>query len=391
MTKTHRKPTIVEILKGLHMTAREFSEDGVSKIVLKSGQIRFEARINRSGEKSIQKRFTKKSTAIAWREEQLKTLARGAPITNGKKFTIDSVIDEYLAYRDTTSPMSGNQRTDFTKVKSDLGNRIVSTLEKQTIEEWLTLLKKSPKGYYKDGREMTPYAEATRRRFFFSLVQSVRWHQEKHEYYIKPDLFKINKKIMPKAWEGHRERRFEEGEEQALYAAGLTRKGSYTRQDWEAIIGFALETAMREQEITLAKFSDIRNHGFDLIIPKLNSKTKIKRTIFLSTKARQIIASQKQTCPAGEDRIFHQFPSADAVCEAFISLRKRAKVKNFRFHDLRHEATSRMCEDESIKFEDILAMTGHKSLATFLGYMQMKNRSEELKKFLEEEECKKKI
>ncbi|PQA84375.1 hypothetical protein C5F52_08145 [Limnohabitans sp. TS-CS-82] len=232
------------------MTAREFSEDGVSKIVLKSGQIRFEARINRSGEKSIQKRFTKKSTAIAWREEQLKTLARGAPITNGKKFTIDSVIDEYLAYRDTT---------------------------------------------------------------------------------------------------------------------------------------------MREQEITLAKFSDIRNHGFDLIIPKLNSKTKIKRTIFLSTKARQIIASQKQTCPAGEDRIFHQFPSADAVCEAFISLRKRAKVKNFRFHDLRHEATSRMCEDESIKFEDILAMTGHKSLATFLGYMQMKNRSEELKKFLEEEECKKKI
>ena len=370
------------------MTAREFSEDGVSKIVLKSGQIRFEARINRSGEKSIQKRFTKKSTAVAWREAQLKTLATGAPVTNGKKFTIDSVIDEYLAYRDTTDPMSDNQRTDFTKVKSDLGNRIVSTLEKQTLEEWLMLLKTRPKGYYKDGKEMTPYAEATRRRFFFSLVQSVRWHQDKHGYYIKPDLFKLSKNVMPKAWEGHRERRLEDGEEQALYSAGLTRKGCYSRQDWEAIIGFALETAMREQEITLAKFSDINNHGFDLVIPKSNTKTNTKRKIFLSTKARQIIASQKQTCPAGEDRIFHQFPSADAVCEAFISLRKRANVKNFRFHDLRHEATSRMCENDEIKFEDILSMTGHKSLATFLGYVQLKNRSEDLKKFLEEKERK---
>lgn len=98
------------------MTAREFSEDGVSKIVLKSGQIRFEARINRSGEKSIQKRFTKKSTAIAWREEQLKTLARGAPITNGKKFTIDSVIDEYLAYRDTTTQACKGQEFSFSRL-----------------------------------------------------------------------------------------------------------------------------------------------------------------------------------------------------------------------------------------------------------------------------------
>ncbi len=368
------------------MTKRESSEDGVSRLVLKSGEIRFEARINRSGEKSIQKRFAKKSTAIAWREEQLKTLATGAPITNGKKFTIEAVIDEYLAYRDATNPMSENQQTDFTKVQSDLGNQIVSKLDKQTIEEWLQLLKKTPKGYYKDGKEKSPYAEATLRRFFFSLVQSVRWHQDKHGYYIKPDLFKLSKNVMPKAWEGHRERRLEDGEEEALYAAGLKRKGSYTRQDWEAIIGFALETAMREQEITLAKFSDIKNYGFDLVIPKSNTKTNTKRTIFLSDKAREIIAAQKQTCPAGVDRIFHQFPSADAVCEAFISLRKRANIKNFRFHDLRHEATSRMCENEKIKFEDILAMTGHKSLATFLGYVQLKNRSEELKKLLKEQE-----
>lgn len=366
------------------MTQRKSAEDGISTVVLKSGQIRFEARINRHGEKSIQKRFVKKNAAIAWRETQLKTLATGAPIVNGKKFTIDSVIDEYLAFRDSSAPISANQRTDFLKVKLDLGNQIVSSLSQTLIKQWLGLLKTTSKGKYKDGTDKAPYAEATIRRFFFSLSQAVTWHQSEHEYYIKPDLFKLGKKFKLQAWAGHRERRLEAGEEEALYAAGLKRKGCYTRQDWEAIIGFALETAMREQEITLAKFSDIKTHGFNLVIPKKNSKTETSRQVFLSKKAREIISAQKHSCPPGVDRIFHQFPSADAVCEAFISLRKRARINDLRFHDLRHEATSRMCEDEKMKLEKILVMTGHKSLETFLGYVQLRNDSEELKKYLEE-------
>lgn len=357
------------------MTQRESLGNGISRVTLLSGKVSYEARINRAGEKSIQKRFAKRSDANIWRVEQIKKLAIGEPITDGKKFKIREIIDEYIAYRATTKkPLSSNHKTDFVKVKEDLGESSITALEPDEIEVWLAFLQKTPKGKYKDGRDMAPYAEATVRRFFFSLKQSVEWHQRKHGYYLRMGLFKLSDAQTPKAWEGHRERRLRPGEEEALYCAGLTRRGSYTRQDWEAVIGFALETAMREQEITLATFDDLENDGLDLNIPKANTKTSTKRKIFLSPAAREIIEAQRKSCPSGENRIFHQFPSANALCEAFIDLRKRAKVENLHFHDLRHEATSRMCEKDQYTLPEIMQITGHTSIKTFRGYVQLYNR-----------------
>lgn len=358
------------------MTQRESLGNGISRVTLLSGKVSYEARINRAGEKSIQKRFAKRSDANIWRVEQIKKLDIGAPITDGKKFKIWDIIDEYLAHRQgKKKSISPNQRTDFVKVKEDLGESSISALEPHEIEDWLGFLQTQPKGKYKDGRDMTPYAEATARRFFFSLKKAVEWHQRKYRYYLRMDLFVLDEDQAPRAWEGHRERRLKVGEENALYAAGLTRRGSYTREDWEAVIGFALETAMREQEITLATFDDLENDGLDLKIPKLNTKTETKRVIFLSTKAREIIEAQRKTCPAGENRIFHQFPSANALCEAFIDLRKRAKINDLRFHDLRHEATSRMCIKDEYKISEIMQMTGHTSMKTFRGYVHIYERT----------------
>jgi hypothetical protein len=41
--------------------------DGIREVTLHSGEIRYEARINRSGEKALQKRFAKKPEALRWR------------------------------------------------------------------------------------------------------------------------------------------------------------------------------------------------------------------------------------------------------------------------------------------------------------------------------------
>lgn len=357
------------------MTVRESLGDGISRVTLKSGKVSYEARINRAGEKSIQKRFSKRSDANIWRVEQVKRLAVGAPITDGKKFRIGEIIDDYMNYRAlSTNPISSNQKTDFIKVKEDLGDSSVTALKKEEIVFWMAFLLNTPKGLYKDGSDMKPYAQATVRRFFFSLKQAVEWHQEKHEYHLREGLFKIKDTEMPKAWAGHRERRLKDGEEEALYSAGLTRSGCYTREDWEAVIGFALETAMREQEITLATFDDLENDGRDLHIPSENTKTDVDRRIFLSTKAQAIVAAQRKSCPPGETRIFHQFPSAKALCEAFIDLRARAKISDLHFHDLRHEATSRMCVEDHYTIAEIMQMTGHTSMVTFRGYVHVYER-----------------
>ncbi|MFC7409451.1 tyrosine-type recombinase/integrase [Hydrogenophaga atypica] len=51
----------------------------------------------------------------------------------------------------------------------------------------------------------------------------------------------------------------------------------------------------------------------------------------------------------------------------------RAGVSNFHFHDLRHEATSRLCESGKLSQMHIMNMTGHSSMTTFQGYVHLMN------------------
>ncbi len=176
---------------------------------------------------------------------------------------------------------------------------------------------------------------------------------------------------MPRAWAGQRERRLRDGEEQRLYEGGLTRKGCYNRQDWEAVIGFALETAMRTQEIIRAEFNDVDPDGELLKVFADSTKTKHGRYVPLSERAKEIIKLQKLTAPKGTKRIFHQFPSEDALGSAFANLTARVKIEDLKFHDLRHEAISRLCIKHEMSLVQIMRMTGHKTMGAFMGYVQL--------------------
>jgi integrase len=231
-----------------------------------------------------------------------------------------------------------------------------------------------------DGLPYKKYAEATVRKFYFALKRSVESYSRTHRIPIDTTLFVMEKGFVPSAWAGRRDRRLAEGEEHQLYAAGLQRGDfTYTTEDWKHIIGFALETAMRQQEITLAKWKDVFSAGEKLKIPKENSKTQQERVVLLSIKARSILAAQKATCPKGESRIFHQTPDADAVCEAFARLTNRAKIEDLHFHDLRHEATSRLCESGQLQQMAIMEMTGHKTMLAFRGYVHLLNHEKSVR------------
>ncbi len=66
------------------------------------------------------------------------------------------------------------------------------------------------------------------------------------------------------------------------------------------------------------------------------------------------------------------FPTtADAVKKAFVRAGNRAGIENFHFHDLRHEATSRL----ATRLDNVLelaAVTGHKDLRMLKPYFQPK-------------------
>jgi integrase len=62
----------------------------------------------------------------------------------------------------------------------------------------------------------------------------------------------------------------------------------------------------------------------------------------------------------------------DQITDQFTRARTKAKIKNLRFHDLRHEATSRLFEETDLDLMEIRSITGHKSLQMLSGYTHLR-------------------
>jgi integrase len=334
------------------------------------------------------KQFLKKKKTTSPQVKALdKTLPEESSAKTGK-LTVAEAVQAFLDHNEKLhTSIPSNYLTDYEYVRDSWGNFPVSELRNEDLANFISVTLKTPikseasrlkKGTLK-GTPRT-YAEATVRKFIFAMKNALFWNIKNNEATINPFLFNFDSKVMPGAWNGKRERRLLKGEEERLYNAGLERGDyTYTKDDWRNIIGFALETAMRQQEIGKAMWKHVSQDGYKLHIPDKNTKGKIDRTILLSKRAREIIALQQASCPENSVRIFHQFPSIKAICDSFATLTARAGIEDFHFHDLRHEATSRLCISGKLPLMALMEMTGHKSMTTFRGYVHLITHGNELR------------
>ncbi len=294
--------------------------------------------------------------------------------------TVRQAVENYIKDRQQSHyPLPSNYLSDYERVRDDLGNLMVYDLRSEDISHYISLLLTTP--IKRDAKRKTKgtlagepraYAKATVRKFIYALKIALEWQARNNKRKLDEFLFDFGRNVMPASWDGKRERRLLAGEEEKLYQAGLSRGDvTYSADDWRALIGFALESAMRQQELALAKWDHIIAGGYKLLIPASHTKTKTKRTILLSKRAREIIELQRSSRPKAAQRIFHQFTSAGAISESFARLTGRAGISNLHFHDLRHEATSRLCESGKLTQMVIMEMTGHKTMKTFEGYVHL--------------------
>ena len=174
---------------------------------------------------------------------------------------------------------------------------------------------------------------------------------------------------LPKVGRG-RDRRLEAGEEEKLLTAS---------NELKRIIIIALETGMRRGEILNIKRSHIDFAHQTLFIPL--TKTDTPRTIPLSSRAieafREQLRGSQNVIPIEETALFSYKP--DSVTRAFIRLCRKHGLENLRFHDLRHEATSRFFE-KGLNPVEVATITGHKDTRMLMRYTHL--RAEDLVKRL---------
>jgi len=183
-----------------------------------------------------------------------------------------------------------------------------------------------------------------------------------------------------------RNRRLVDNEEERLLAACAEARNAWLRP---AAI-FAIETAMRSAEIVETwkyikdtngnkvktkvsnglQWSDVDLAKRTAHLPK--TKNGEARTVPLSSRAIQTLRDLPRNL---DGRVFGT--TYEGIHQAYARACERAGIEDLRFHDLRHEATSRLFELGFNPME-VSAITGHKTLQMLKRYTHL--RAEDLAK-----------
>jgi integrase len=118
------------------------------------------------------------------------------------------------------------------------------------------------------------------------------------------------------------------------------------------MVQFAIETAVRKGELFKIKYNDI---DFDNCLLHLyETKNSEDRVVPLSSKAIMILKSMPRRL---DGKVFPL--TRDTLKSWWKTAKKKAKIKDFRWHDLRRVACSRLFE-KGLGVEQVQAISGHK-------------------------------
>ena len=368
----------------------------IRTVTRKGGAVSYVARIHRRGEATQSKTFHNKASAREW--------ANGIEVKIDKKENV-SRTSETLKFKEVCAqflqdyrnpkggaPCTKGEQTMVPILAAHFCTRDpdikVSEITRTKIVGYMPALMKTPVPESKDKKKDHPlykggggggrtYSGNTARKYFFQLKKILMWSSVHYDFVLDAKLFaEIG---VPSAWENPRERRLEGDEESRLLAAGL--RSIANGKQWRLIILFAIETAARTQEILLAQWKEFNIPGEAWNIPKGHVKTGVARQVPLSIPAIALIeelkAFRKKPKTPKEpldknESVFPWWADSSTLSKAFKRLTARAKIDDLHFHDLRHEAVSRLFMTSMTDIE-IMKMTGHTNAATLLRYAHLRS------------------
>lgn len=132
-------------------------------------------------------------------------------------------------------------------------------------------------------------------------------------------------------------------------------------------VQLALETAMRQGELLSIEWQHVnKKKRLIMLLDQEKIKNGEARAVPLSKAALEVLKGLPHdisglVLPVQRMTLFHAFTAA---C-------KRAGIKDFRFHDLRHEALSRVAELGTFSMLEMAAISGHKTLQMLKRYTHL--------------------
>lgn len=264
------------------------------------------------------------------------------PREDRKKVSINKLKDLYIEYATANGNRSIKNALYYIDVIVDYfkGNTIASTLKPKNIEEFKLFLRDQRK---LKNASINRYLEILSKMFNLGIDNNL----------LVENPIKQVKKLLE---DNHKIRFLTKEEETRLYSS--------LPSHLKPIVTTALQTGMRKSEILTLKWSNIDyDFGF---IELLKTKSGKARKIPISDKLWEVLNNIDKESEYVFINPETSLPYVD-IKKSFNTAIAKAKIDNFRFHDLRHTVATRLVE-KGIDILVVMEILGHDNIETTMRY-----------------------
>jgi len=335
--------------------------ENIEKRITKHGQVRYRARVEMKGYKKQSATFSSKTKARIWKQQTETAMREGRyfKTIEARKHTLGDLIDRYIRDVLPSKPKSFNkQKLQLEWWKAHLGHQLLSDLSPALIAEHRDLLA-SQTTYRKSKR-----SPATVVRYLAALSHALSTAVKEWGWLEDNPMRKVSKPKEPRG----RVRFLSTEERQRLLPACKDSECPHLY----TIVVLALSTGMRQMEILTLQWKDISLENGTIILHE--TKNNERRCVPLAGHAydliKQLDTDRKNLSPL-------LFPSKRLSSNKPYNIRsawdqaiKKAGIKDFRFHDLRHDFASQLLASGA-SLAQLSEVMGHKTLQMIKRYAHL--------------------
>ncbi len=318
---------------------------------------KWQARVQRTGQNSIAKSFISKADAIKWARHIESQLDLGVLAPKQVMPRLSSVVMRYV--EEVTPAKKGESQESYRAnqfKKTKLADMQLDKITGEVVAQ------------YRDERLKEVSANTVRLELAFLSVVFEQCRKEWGLAVSNP----VRQIRMPKPGKP-RKRRLEAGEEDALLSACKASRAHYLH----SFVVLAIETGMRSGELLAMRWEHVNLGNRTVFLP--DTKNGSPRTVPLSTRALNSIHALPRSIngklfTSGYHSIHNAFQLAVTKAQA-TQPDNVTFLRGLRFHDLRHEAVTRLFE-KGLNPIEVGMVSGHKTLSMLQRYTHL--RAEQL-------------
>ena len=299
---------------------------------------RWQAQIRKSGTRAISRTFTLRQDALFWAREQERVLELQTDVFQKKTLLKKTLADLLHDYE-----VEVGQRLKSHHVEVHYFNQLRRTRFAQ-----LTLDRLKPADIQRWVNERSSSHRASSTVRLLGVLNRAFNHAIKHHSFPLP-FNPVERVIKPRI--GQKTIRRIPSRLAKLLESPACRIG------WIAC--FAVDTAMRRSEIAKLEWADVDLEG--RLVHVKNTKNGHDRSVPLSSTALLVLGEFKRS----DQSVFGM--SSNAIRLAWGRYRRSHEVDAVRFHDLRHEAISRLFE-RGLTTPEVALLSGHKTVSQLFRY-----------------------